>query len=206
MHTFDTDLPRALVDMDGVLADFDAQVHQLVRENYPDIQPLEPMPEPPDFYSANNYPKQHYRVVRDLSNQKGFFASLPVIDGAIDGWRQLLHEGFQPQICSSPIGSNPYSEQEKLDWLDQHLVPFFGAWVVETAIITKEKHAFPGAVLIDDRPEIPHADLASWEHVVFDQPCNRGITRKHFRVRGWGDPSLGTILRQAAQLEQPAHQ
>lgn len=188
----------ALIDMDGVLADFDGAFHEQVRTTYPEITMLDPLPEPPDFYAAKYYPEQHYQTLRAISNSEHFFASLPVMPGAIEGWQRVIDEGFRPQICSSPIGSNPYSKQEKLGWLEEHFAPVFGSWVVETAIITSDKHLSGGALLIDDRPNIRHAESAPWNHVIFDQPCNRHI-ETNLRLQNWFDPNLGSILRTAAR-------
>lgn len=189
--------PTALIDMDGVLADFDAHVYHLVAERHPDIKPLDPMPEPPNFYVAKHYPQKHYDAVRAISNERGFFAELPVMPDAVAGWQGIMEAGFHPQICSSPIGSNPYSKQEKLGWLEEHFAPVFGSWVVDEAIITRDKYLVPGVVLIDDRPELPNADQAPWKHVIFDRPCNQHIQDERQRLHGWADPKLSTILRES---------
>lgn len=191
--------PTVLVDMDGVLADFDTAFHETVREQYPDIQMLDPLPDPPSFYASQQYSGEHQRDLRSISNAEHFFARLPVMPGALEGWQRIMDEGFRPQICSSPIKSNPYSEQEKLGWLEEHLAPVFGLWVVETAIITSEKFRYSGVALIDDRPDMPNADVARWKHVVFDQPCNRHV-ETDLRLLGWSDANLGSILRKTVRL------
>lgn len=191
--------PVVLVDMDGVLADFDAAFHEAVREQYPHATMLDPLPDPPSFYASQAYPGQFQSELRAISDAEHFFARLPVMPDAVEGWQRIIDEGFQPQICSSPIKSNPYSKVEKLGWLEEHLAPVFGSWVVETAIITSEKFKHPGAVLIDDRPDMPNSALASWQHVLFDQPCNRHV-ETDLRLSSWNDPNLGSILRKAVRL------
>lgn len=191
--------PIVLVDMDGVLADFDAAFHDTVREQHPHIAMLDPLPDPPSFYASQAYPGVYNAELRAISDAEHFFARLPVMPGALEGWQRIMDEGYQPQICSSPIRSNPYSKREKLGWLEEHLAPVFGSWVVETAIITSEKFRQKGDVLIDDRPDMPNAAMASWQHVVFDQPCNRHV-ETDLRLQGWNDPNLGSILRKAVQL------
>lgn len=191
--------PVVLVDMDGVLADFDAAFHETVREEYPHVQMLDPLPDPPSFYASQAYPGEHQSELRAISNAEHFFARLPVIPGALEGWQRIIDEGFRPQICSSPIRSNPYSETEKLGWLEKHLAPAFGLWVVETAIITSEKFRQDGVALVDDHPDIPNTDIASWQHVLFDRACNRHV-ETDLRLVGWNDPSLGSILRKTVRL------
>jgi 5'(3')-deoxyribonucleotidase len=160
---------------------------------------LDPLPDPPNFYASQAYPGEYQSELRAISNAEHFFARLPVIPDAIEGWQRIIDEGFQPQICSSPIKSNPYSKREKLGWLEEHLAPVFGSWVVETAIITSDKFHHNGAALIDDRPTLPHADIARWYHVLFDRPCNRYV-ETDLRLMNWSDPNLGSILRRTVQL------
>lgn len=191
--------PIVLVDMDGVLADFDTAFHETVREEYPHVLMIDPLPEPPSFYASQAYPGEYQSALRSISNAEGFFARLPVIPGALEGWQRIIDEGFQPQICSSPIRSNPYSKAEKLGWLEEHMAPVFGSWVVETAIITNEKFRYDGVALIDDRPDMPNAAIAPWQHVLFDQPCNRYV-ETDMRLLGWSDPNLGSILRTTVKL------
>lgn len=191
--------PTVLVDMDGVLADFDTAFHETVREQYPNVQMLDPLPDPPSFYASQYYSGEHQSGLRTISNAEHFFARLPVMPGALEGWQRIMDEGFRPQICSSPIRSNPYSKLEKLGWLEEHMAPVFGSWVVETAIITSDKFQYGGVALIDDRPDMPHADIAPWQHVLFDQPCNRHV-ETDLRLIGWSDPNLGSILRKTVRL------
>jgi 5'-nucleotidase len=193
MPIYDPEAPNALVDMDGVLAGFDYEVERQLALHHPDI--VIP-PQRTNFYISADYP-DHLELVRGISDQEGFFAELPLIEGAIEGWHRIMACGFTPRICSSPISTNPYCEAEKLDWLKRHLVPEFGSWVIEQAIITKEKEKVDGVALFDDRPEVANAEDARWQHIVFDQPYNRHIALP--RLRGWLDPNLPQLLW-AAQL------
>ncbi|WP_162625505.1 5' nucleotidase, NT5C type [Mycolicibacterium llatzerense] len=178
-----------LVDMDGVLVDFDgavldalpAEVARVARTN---------------FYIARDYPDHKAHVAATYSHPE-FFFNLKPLDGALEGWQRLIDLGYRPRICTAPLTSNPRSREGKLAWLDRYLVPHFGATVRDEAIVDKNKFAYEGLALIDDRPEVDtDNDRASWRHVLFDQPYNRQSTNT-FRICGWRDPQLGSVLESA---------
>lgn len=182
--------PILLIDMDGVLADFDAEIMKRVKDRHPSINLLETRD---NFYFSDDYP-EYKTVIRAISNEPGFFASLPLIDHAITGWQRIVDLGYHPRICSSPIRSNSRSELEKRAWLERH----FGIEVANEAIITSDKYLHPGIALIDDRPELRNATEAAWQHIIFDQPYNHGVNK--LRIRGWLDETLPATLKAAEAL------
>ncbi len=188
-----------LVDMDGVLFDFDREVRTRLQARHPDIQPL--LLASPDFYTANNYAKEHQDLVWAISNEKGFVATLPLVPDALLGWERLLKAGYTPQICSTllPEEYAPHCKEEKLAALEEHFVPRFGAWVVKTALFTPDKHLARGVALIDDKPApIKHSDQAAWEHVIFDRDCNRTPRSEgYLRLHGWSDAEMPEKLEEA---------
>lgn len=188
-----------LVDMDGVLFDFDGEVRTRLEVRHPEVQPL-PL-DPPNFYTANNYPEEHQDKVWAISNEPGFVAALPLVPDAVQGVARLLEEGFDVQICSTllPEEYSPNCKAEKIAALEEHFVPRFGAWVVRTALFTPDKHLVDGMALIDDKPApIKHSEKAVWEHVIFDRACNRTSSSEgYLRLRGWADPDLLEILEEA---------
>lgn len=189
-----------LVDMDGVQADFDAEVLSRVAQRYPHILPLDPEQHPQSFYTYENFPEEHKNTVYEVCLEEGFVASLPVVPGAIDGWERIMDAGYTPRICSSPLPT-PHCEAEKLEWVEKHFTRRFGAWVVETAIITGKKYLVDGVALIDDRPPpIKGGEEASWEHIIFDRRYNRADTAEGFiRLNDWEDPDLAEKLALAEE-------
>jgi 5'-nucleotidase len=138
-------------------------------------------------------------IVHEITSQPGFFKELPVLPGALQGWEDLLANGYLPQICTAPLRKNPTCTPDKLAWLEEHFVPRFGKYVLDTAIVDKQKFKHPGIALIDDRPVIDGAVEASWKHILFTQPYNQQ-TETEFRIAGWGDPMLYEALGKIAQL------
>lgn len=193
----DSGKPVILIDMDGVLADFDTEISTRVKNRHPHIALLETRD---NFYFSDEYP-EYKTLIRDISNEAGFFDSLPLIDNALEGWQRIIDLGYHPRICSSPIKSNPHSEVEKRAWLRRHFAPHFGPDIADEAIITSDKYLVDGLALIDDRPELRHAAEASWQHVIFDQPYNHTVNKP--RIHGWTDKNLQATLQaiEAAQLK-----
>ena len=181
-----------LIDLDGVLADFDGATHIFLEKHHPEIQ----IAEHKNYYYRYDYPDPaHVAIIDALHTSQYFFRDLPLIEGAIEGWQRVIELGYEPRICSSPLHSNEWCKDEKLYWIEQHL----GKQASQTAIITVNKEQAEGFVLIDDRPEIKDADKASWKHVVFGQPYNQHIDTP-LRLNGWNDKNLPTILEQAAKM------
>lgn len=173
-----------LVDMDGVLADFDKraleslppEVERITRQN---------------FYVASDYP-EHDALIRAATAHPDFFEHLDLIDGALEGWQRLIDLGYDPRICSAPLRSNPRSIEGKKLWLAKHFAPVFGDQVVKRAIFNKKKYEHSGIALIDDRPEVEEGE---WRHIVFDQPYNQ-LSQAAFRLCTWHDPNLASILEE----------
>jgi 5'(3')-deoxyribonucleotidase len=186
------DRPIALIDMDGPLADFDAEVVNRLSIRRPDIPILKTRH---NFYISDDYP-EHSLLLREISDEEGFFESLPLAAYALEGFQRVIDLGYHPRICSKPMRSNPYSKIEKLKWLEREFVPIFGEYVVKEAIITPNKHEQEGVALIDDAPAIPKSEEALYgEHIVFDMEYNQASEQP--RLYGWLDDNLAALLEAA---------
>jgi 5'-nucleotidase len=183
-----------LVDMDGVLADFDRGVEQILCADYPYIELVRPRRE---FYISADY-GEYEGVVRAISDRLGFFQELDVIRGAVRGWERILEAGYNPRVCSSPLTSHPACIEEKRAWLEEHLVPDFGYSVIDLAIFDKDKSRHHGVALVDDHPAPKGAERASWTHIAFDATYNRAA-QTDLRLEGWEDMGLEALLKRARQ-------
>jgi len=173
-----------LVDMDGVLADFDLAVVEALKPTCPDIHVG---PSSHRMYLAfPAYAKQ----IRAVAGARGFFRDLKPIRDALAGWQLLEELGYRPHICSSPLVWHPDCEREKRAWLAEHL----GEQVAREAYIVRDKCPCPGFALIDDIPSVECASNApEWRHIVFDQTYNRQ-SQAPYRLHGWLDPNLPDLL------------
>lgn len=180
-----------LVDMDGVLADFNRATISFLRKKYPEIK----IPEMSRRYVHENF--EDIDLKKDILNlhiQKGYFLNLKLIKNAKEGWQRIIDLGYKPIICSSPLTKNPYCEQEKRQWLKK----YFGETVSQEAIISSDKYLHDGIALIDDNPDIEKEESASWQHVIFATSYNENVDNK-LRIKDWQDENLATVLEKCRQ-------
>jgi 5'-nucleotidase len=165
-----------LVDMDGVLADFETQFLSKWREAYPK-----------ESWVALDERKTHYVDMdpsgvydstrsHEIIEAPGFYKTMAPIPGAIEALLALDKlPGIEACICTAPFGADDVQrkqcEAEKREWVSAHLGD---QWLTANKFIcTKNKVAVSGVLLIDDKPDPYKAgDNPPWQHVVFSQPFN----------------------------------
>lgn len=159
--------PVVLLDMDGVLADFDGHIRA--------VWPHEDLPLIPDadrreFYIARDHPEYPKRLFRDITTTPGFFRSLPPMAGAMAAVEALM-ERAEVYVCTAPMASAPSCADEKRAWIAEHMPGGHRYWAHRT-IITNDKTLVYGDALVDDRPEVEGHRFPDWVHVVYRQPYN----------------------------------
>ena len=171
---------QILIDMDGVLADFEQGFLNTYRRLNPD-QPYIPLEKRNTFYIDHQYQAELGLKVFPIILRPGFYRSLPPIKGAIEAIKKLEASDHEVFICTSPLSKYKNCVLEKYEWVEEHLgFPF-----TKKIILAKDKTTVRGDILIDDKPEITGVMKPVWEQYIFDQPYNREVTDK---VRmGWGD-------------------
>jgi 5'(3')-deoxyribonucleotidase len=129
-----------LVDMDGVVADFDEAAERWGRnigisgEEFKD--------------------KKMYR-------QEGFYADLQLMPGAKEAI-EILDQNYEIAFVSAPSWDNPYSFTEKRIWIEK----FFGQWGRKRMDLSFRKGHYFGHYLIDDRTKYGAGDFMG-EHIMF---------------------------------------
>jgi 5'(3')-deoxyribonucleotidase len=122
------DKPVVYIDMDGVLADFNAGVELLIGEH-------------PEY--ADQYEGQY-------KNMPGLFEVLPEVEGAISS-AKLVSENFNAYILTATPWHNETALQAKQDWIKQHFTDADGFNPFERKVITTHhKELLRGDILIDD--------------------------------------------------------
>jgi len=169
-----------LVDMDGVLANFDKAVIAILRQEYPEIPVVEPS-DRKSFYLADDYPDEYRETIESIYVRPGFYKNLPPFSGAIDAVNLMDNMGFNVFICTSPLTEYKNCVGEKYEWVHTHL----GDKFVKRVILTKDKTLVRGTILIDDKPHITGGLIPEWKHVIFDAPYNRHANGFH-RIT-WGN-------------------
>lgn len=166
-----------LVDMDGVIANFNKAVLDVWNKENPERQ----LTIPNKFYWEEAYPDIPEAEFDKIFSKPGFYRDLEPIEGALEAINQMFDCGLEVFICTAPYRAISWSE--KAEWVEFHL----GKEWLRRLIMTKDKTLIFGTYLIDDKPEIKGLFTPMWEQVVFDAPYNREGAKmvSSFRLTDW---------------------
>lgn len=162
-----------LVDMDGVLADFELGLLNTFKAKYPDKACIE-LKDRNQFYAHKQYPESSRALIWKIIYAPGFFRNLPPIPGAVEAMQALSKTSHELFLCTSPLTQYENCVLEKYQWVDEHL----GKAFTKRIILTKDKTLVQGDYLIDDRPDIQGVATPSWTHLLYTQPYNQHIQNK----------------------------
>lgn len=163
-----------LIDMDGVIADFEGEFLKRWRANHPE-KPYVPHEERKGFWLREQYPLEYREFVEEIYLSPGFYYGLPAVEGSVDALNYLVSKGHNVRLCTAPmIPKYENCVLEKYHWVADHL----GSEWIPRIIMTKDKTFVRGDVLIDDMPEVHGALNPEWEHIIFTQPYNKEIDHK----------------------------
>ncbi|XP_006903046.1 PREDICTED: 5'(3')-deoxyribonucleotidase, mitochondrial [Elephantulus edwardii] len=180
---------RVLVDMDGVLADFEGGFLRKYRERYPD-QPFIRLEDRRGFWLSEQYgllrPELSEKAI-SIWESKNFFFELEPLPGAVEAIKQMANlENTDVFICTSPIRMFKFCPYEKYAWVEKHFGPDF----LEHVVLTRDKTVISADLLIDDRADITGAEAnPSWEHVLFTACHNQHLqlSPPKRRLHSWTD-------------------
>lgn len=128
------------IDMDGVVADFDAGAEK---------------------WGKNiGITGQEFKD-RKLYRQPAFYYELELMPGAKEAIGELSSD-FEITFLSAPSWSNPSSFTEKRHWIEKH----FGQWAKKRMDLSFRKGNYMGHYLIDDRTKYGAGDFIG-EHIMF---------------------------------------
>ena len=186
-----------LLDQDGVLADFERGFGDVWNLRYGDHMPALAPSTRKSFRLTDDYPPHLADAVRSIYEARGFYRSLPPMPGALAGVRDLLEEGHDVRICTSPLTPWRNCVPEKYEWVERYL----GTEFLQRLIVTKDKTLVRGHVLVDDKPRIDGAEMPLWRHVIFDAPYNRSVHGPRMTWRNWRE----TMARVEHQMTAGPH-
>ncbi|NWS48575.1 NT5C protein, partial [Probosciger aterrimus] len=186
---------RVLVDMDGVVADFEGAVLRGFSARFP----AEPRVEL-EARSGFSVREQYRGLRQDLAakvasvyESPGFFLGLDPIPGALEALQEMIRmQDTEVFICTSPLRNYEHCILEKYKWVEKHLGPEF----VERIILTRDKTVVSADLLFDDKDTITGAEPnPSWEHILFTCCHNRHIQLQAPRRRllSWADDWKGIL-------------
>ena len=173
---------RILVDMDGVIADFDGEFLRRWRARYPD-KLYYPLEERTCFYVKDQYPDELKPLVAEILLESNFFRDMMPMEGAIEAMHEMERMGLDVFICSSPFSTYQNCVLEKYLWVENTL----GADWVKKIILTKDKTLVRGDYLIDDKPLITGIETPCWEQILYDRPYNREVNKRRLTWQNWKD-------------------
>lgn len=178
-----TDYPlHILVDMDGVIANWNKRFLELSSELFPHID----FPFAKEFTNwdlTHGLDAEGIAAVYHVMNVSGFYAELEPTPGAAQALNEMLDEGYHVSLCTSPMVTNRTCASDKIFWAEEHIGPGWG----KRTIITSDKTVIMGDYLFDDKPEIHGASIPVWEHILFDQPYNRTDNMNRKRITDWAN-------------------
>lgn len=162
-------MKRILVDMDGVLADVYACFFELYKEETGVCLTVDDVA---GRLEAEAFPEQ----IRWVTTP-GFFRSVPVMPGSVDGLR-MINERYEVIVISLAT-EFPVSLTDKQMWLHGHF-PFI-SW--RQIVFCGDKSLIKADIMIDDHPK--NLDSFSGETIMFTQPHNMYLDTRHRRVWAW---------------------
>lgn len=155
---------RLLIDLDGVLADFDKAIKAI----------------DPNIHTGN-YESSGERVYQICEQNPRIFLNLEAIEGAIEAVKELWPT-YDIHFLSTPMDRQPQSYTDKCLWLQRH----FGKMAYERLILTFNKDFVDGHYLVDDRKK-RGVDKFKGMHIHFgtEQYPNWEKTKKY--LKQWSD-------------------
>jgi len=129
-----------LIDMDGVVADFDKGAI--------------------DWAKNIGITDQEFKD-KKMYRQAGFYLDLKPMPGALEAI-QKLEPNFEIRFVSAPSWNNPHSFTEKRLWIEK----YFGNWSEKRMDLTFRKDLFMGHYLVDDRLKYGAGEVLG-EHIMF---------------------------------------
>ncbi len=162
-----------LIDQDGPLADETTHLFRVFSERFPE-EAQRHSGKRTHFELVNNFPPHLAEGIEEIRRSKGFYLGFPPIEEGLRAFREMLSLGHEVFICSAPLTSYTHCVQEKFEWVERHL----GREFIKRLIITKDKTAVRGDILIDDKPQISGHLNPEWEHVIYDASYNQDVQEK----------------------------
>merc|ERR1711871_339939 len=111
---FDVAPPTVLVDMDGVIVDWDAG---FIRE----WQNRCPIDRTKSYFMEDCVSIEHRLEAQMIQMSEGFFYKLPPIPGALEALVEMEEMGIHVVIVTDPVLQSRFCLQEKLEWIRRHL-------------------------------------------------------------------------------------
>ena len=106
-----------LVDMDNTVCDFDGEVVKRFTAKHPGQQELTTSPETRTSWGiAGDLDGKYHDEISQIYCAPGFTEALAPIPGAVEALKEMLAEGYDVRLCTSPLMKGAAHVGEKLVW------------------------------------------------------------------------------------------
>lgn len=173
-------MTRILIDLDDTIADWSGRFDKGLDGRF-GSDGIRRSTDQTGFDLFEGHSSEQKRIIREVMSEPSFYAELEPIPGAIEAIKEMVAEGHDVFIVTSPWVSNPTCASDKLAWVEKNLGTNWG----RRTIITADKTVIRGDVLFDDKGNITGADDPNWVQVLIDQPHNRGQQLGRIRQLSW---------------------
>jgi len=193
---------RILIDMDGVLCDWEPHFLHHYRKRWPEREFI-PLEKRRSFLVRHDYKEQlGITNPNEVYEEPGWFLSLKPVTNAVEMFRYLKsREDLEVFVCSSPITNYKHCVTEKYQWVEQHL----GREALSCLMLTKDKTIVNADLLIDDKPTITGKDDPRWFHALFTAAHNTwvtNLTENQQRMDSWDKEFLDDLIDKLKQRKK----
>uniref|UniRef100_A0A8K9USR2 Uncharacterized protein n=1 Tax=Oncorhynchus mykiss TaxID=8022 RepID=A0A8K9USR2_ONCMY len=189
---------RVLVDMDGVIADFEGGFLKKYRARYPN-EPYITLEDRRGFWVSSQYGNLRSDLCEkaiSIWESKDFFIELEPLPGGVQAVKEMAKmENTDVFICTSPIKHYIHCPGEKYAWIEKHL----GYDFLDQIILTRDKTVVTGDSSVCSKyltvRLIYKQPNPSWEHILFTACHNKHIlpSSSHRRLLSWADDWRGIL-------------
>lgn len=139
-------IPRVLVDVDGVAANFQLRFVEIATELLGRYFDPEHAMSAWDVEKALGLTEEETQAVYEVVNSPGFVMSIPEMYGAVEGIT-TLSKIADVYFVTRPAAKSPTWAFERTNWL----IDKFGKKLGQKVVSTGEKHVVYGDIFIDDK-------------------------------------------------------
>lgn len=160
----------ALIDCDGVLADFVGHILSYIESSV--------TPDKIENWNLfSHLPSKDRKRASAALNDHLFWRTLPVLDGAPEGVKAIRDKGYHVVVMTSPWNGCPHWHEARLSWLqDQFQVSF------SDVLVGHRKYMVDASFFLDDKPQniehykrhFGHRRIYLMDHT-YNKGCTTGI-------------------------------
>lgn len=181
--------PIVLVDMDGVIAKWLPGVIRICGELATEAGIDNPLSLEHASWEMMTGDPVRDQIVAAAMNHPDLYRALEPEDGAVEGVKLLQAEVGEVLFASTAMLSNPMAHSAKAHWTDE----VYGNGWHEKLILTHDKTALRGVVLVDDKHKITGLMTPLWQHIVYDRNYNQATPGP--RIHDWSERSIELIAK-----------